>query len=123
MGTAALALVGPGDLPLAIAAIVVSNVCFAYGESLIAAFLPELARREALGRVSGWGWSFGYFGGMLTLGLGLAYVLAAQGPRRKGSAVCASHDADNGGDLWLGFTGHLRLVEGARKSAESSSGW
>jgi MFS transporter, UMF1 family len=83
LGTAVLALVGPGDLPLAIAAIVVSNVCFAYGESLIAAFLPELARREALGRVSGWGWSFGYFGGMLTLGLGLAYVLAAQGRGEK----------------------------------------
>ncbi|MDH4051125.1 MAG: MFS transporter, partial [Rubrivivax sp.] len=42
-------------------------------------FLPELARREALGRVSGWGWSFGYCGGMLTLGLSLGYVLWAQG--------------------------------------------
>jgi len=31
-----------------------------------------------MGRVSGWGWSFGYFGGMLSLGLGLAYVLWAQ---------------------------------------------
>ena len=60
-------------------AIVVSNLCYAYGEALIAAFLPELARREALGRVSGWGWSFGYFGGMLTLGLSLGYVIWAQG--------------------------------------------
>ena len=51
---------------------------YSYGEKLIAAFLPELARPEALGRVSGWGWSFGYFGGMLALGLCLAYVLAAQ---------------------------------------------
>jgi UMF1 family MFS transporter len=74
-----LALTGPGDLWLAVFAIVVSNLCYAYGEALIAAFLPELARREALGRVSGWGWSFGYFGGMLTLGLSLAYVLWAQG--------------------------------------------
>src|SRR5690606_25392300 len=32
------------------------------------------ARPEGLGRVSGWGWSFGYFGGMLTLGLSLAVV-------------------------------------------------
>ena len=32
-----------------------------------------------MGRVSGWGWSFGYFGGMLSLGLCLAYVLWAQG--------------------------------------------
>ena len=48
------------------------------GESLIAAFLPELARDDAMGRVSGRGWSFGYLGGMLALGLGLAYVATAQ---------------------------------------------
>ena len=77
--TAVLALAGPGDVWLAAGAIVLSNVFYSYGESLNAAFLPELARREALGRVSGWGWSFGYFGGMLTLGLSLAYVLWAQG--------------------------------------------
>lgn len=78
LATAALALVGRGDLWLAAAAMVVSNVCYSYGESLTAAFLPELARHEAMGRVSGWGWSFGYFGGMLSLGLCLAYVLSAQ---------------------------------------------
>ena len=76
--TAALAWVGPGDVVLAFALIVLSNVFYAYGESLTAAFLPELSRPEALGRVSGWGWSFGYFGGMLTLGLSLAYVIGAQ---------------------------------------------
>ena len=79
LATALLAQVGRGDLWLAVVAIVVSNLFYAYGESLTAAFLPELARREAMGRVSGWGWSFGYFGGMLTLGLSLAYVLWAQG--------------------------------------------
>ena len=78
LGTLALVGAGPGDLWLAVLAIVVSNVAYSYGESLTAAFLPELARPEALGRVSGWGWSFGYLGGMLTLGLSLAYVLAAQ---------------------------------------------
>ncbi len=77
--TAMLALAGPGDLWMAIAAVVLSNIFYGYGESLNAAFLPELARRDALGRVSGWGWSFGYFGGMLTLGLSLGYVLWAQG--------------------------------------------
>ena len=77
--TAALAGAGPGDVAWAVVAIIVSNVFYTYGESLVAAFLPELARKESLGRVSGWGWSFGYFGGMLTLGLSLAYVLWAQG--------------------------------------------
>jgi len=76
--TAALAGPGPGNIAWAVVAIVLSNVFFTYGESLIAAFLPELARADSLGRVSGWGWSFGYFGGMLTLGLSLGYVIWAQ---------------------------------------------
>lgn len=80
--TAALALVQPGAVALAMLLIVLSNLCFAWGESLIAAFLPELARPEAMGRVSGWGWSLGYVGGMLTLGLCLAYVLWAQAQGR-----------------------------------------
>jgi UMF1 family MFS transporter len=76
--TAALAAAGPGDLVWAVAFVILSNVFFSYGESLIAAFLPELARPGSLGRVSGWGWSFGYFGGMLALGASLGYVLWAQ---------------------------------------------
>lgn len=78
LATAWLARAGAGDLWLAVAAVVLSNLCYSIGESLTAAFLPELARPEALGKVSGWGWSWGYFGGMLTLGLSLGYVLWAQ---------------------------------------------
>lgn len=76
--TAALAWAGPGDVAWAVGGIVLSNLFFSWGESLVAAFLPELARRDSLGKVSGWGWSFGYFGGMLTLGLCLAHVLSAK---------------------------------------------
>ena len=78
LATAGLASVGPGAVWLAVSLVILSNVCFALGDSLIAAFLPELARPSAMGRVSGWGWSFGYLGGMLALGLSLAYVLWAQ---------------------------------------------
>jgi UMF1 family MFS transporter len=81
--TFALMAVGRRDVALAVAAIVLSNLFYAYGEALTAAFLPELARREAIGKVSGWGWSFGYFGGMLSLGLSLAYVIWAQGQGQK----------------------------------------
>ena len=76
--TAALALIGSGDLWLAIVFIIASNFFYGSGENLCAAFLPELARGEALGRVSGWGWSLGYIGGLLTLGICLAYVTWAQ---------------------------------------------
>ncbi|MDF2466595.1 MAG: major facilitator superfamily 1 [Ramlibacter sp.] len=78
LSTAALAFAGPGSVPLAIFLIIVSNTFYSYGESLTAAFLPELARPDAMGKVSGWGWSFGYFGGMLALGLCLGYVIWAQ---------------------------------------------
>ena len=78
VGTAALATVGPGDLWLAAALLVVSNFCYAAGVALNSAFLPELSRPEALGKVSGWGWSIGYLGGLAALGLCLAYVLSAQ---------------------------------------------
>jgi UMF1 family MFS transporter len=78
VATAGLSAVGPGAVWLGVLLVVASNICFAWGESLVAAFLPELARPQAMGKVSGWGWSFGYLGGMLALGLCLAYVLSAQ---------------------------------------------
>lgn len=77
--TAALALVEPGAVWLALLLIVMSNFFFGSGENLIAAFLPELARGRDLGKVSGWGWSLGYLGGLLSLGCALAYITWAQG--------------------------------------------
>lgn len=76
--TAALGLVPPQALTAALALIVLSSYCFGLGENLIAAFLPELARPEGMGRLSGFGWGFGYLGGMLTLGICLAWVGQAQ---------------------------------------------
>ena len=78
IATVGLAWCGRGDLALAMLLVVVSNYFYSMGDMLCGAFLPELARPAALGRVSGWGWSFGYFGGMLALGLSLAYVISAQ---------------------------------------------
>ena len=74
LGTALLSLVGPGDLALAFALIVLSNVFFGTGENIAAAFLPELAKGEAMGKVSAWGWSLGYIGGLITLAICLWYV-------------------------------------------------
>jgi UMF1 family MFS transporter len=77
-GTVALAWTGPGAVAWAVAFIIVSNVAYSMGENIIAAFLPEIARPEALGKVSGWGWSLGYFGGILALAISLAWVMTAE---------------------------------------------
>lgn len=83
--TALLYFAGPGDLWLAIILIIFTNFFFGSGENLIAAFLPELARSKALGKVSGWGWSLGYIGGLFSLGCSLAYVTWAQGQGQEAS--------------------------------------
>ncbi len=76
--TALLYFAVPGALVLSIVALVLSNYFFGTGENIIAAFLTELARPRALGRVSGWGWSLGYVGGLVSLGACLAYISRAQ---------------------------------------------
>jgi UMF1 family MFS transporter len=77
--TALLAAAAPGDIVLAVSMLVISAIAFSIGESLIAAFLPEIASRDNMGRISGYGWSLGYFGGLLTLAVSLAYINHASG--------------------------------------------
>lgn len=76
--TSLLYFAQPDTLWLAIVCVVAANFFFGSGENLIAAFLPEIAKPRALGRVSGWGWGLGYLGGLTTLGLCLWYVTWAE---------------------------------------------
>jgi UMF1 family MFS transporter len=78
MCTGLLALAGPGDVWLAMSLVVLSNLMFATGENLIAAFLPEISHQDDMGRVSAYGWALGYFGGLIVLGVCLAYVTWGQ---------------------------------------------
>jgi UMF1 family MFS transporter len=79
VATAGLFWVGPGDVLLAMGLVAIASFFFGSGENIIAAFLPELASDDDLGKVSGWGWSWGYLGGMACLGLCLAWIVAAKG--------------------------------------------
>ena len=83
--TAGLYFASPGAVALAMVLVVLSNYFFATGENLIAAFLPELADAKAMGRVSGWGWAFGYLGGIVSLGISLLYITWAQGAGQTGT--------------------------------------
>tara|TARA_B100000686_G_scaffold271064_1_gene287629 strand:+ start:4450 stop:5778 length:1329 start_codon:yes stop_codon:yes gene_type:complete len=76
--TSLLSFVGSGDLWLAIFLIIFANFFFGTGENLIAAFLPEIAKNNSLGKISGWGWSLGYIGGLVSLGCSFIYILWAK---------------------------------------------
>lgn len=72
--TIALGWTAEGTLLLAILLVLIANWAFSIGESFCASFLPELSTRENVGRISGYGWSFGYFGGLFSLGLALLII-------------------------------------------------
>jgi UMF1 family MFS transporter len=76
--TLLLGLVGRGDVMLGMALVILATLMFASGENFIAAFLPEIASQKEMGRISGYGWSLGYLGGLLVLGLCLVYIQSAQ---------------------------------------------
>lgn len=76
--TVLLGLVGRGDVALGMALVILATLMFASGENFISAFLPEIAPQKDMGRISGYGWSLGYIGGLLVLALCLAYIQWAQ---------------------------------------------
>ena len=63
--------------------VVVANAAFLLGENLVAAFLPELAAPGKRGKISAYGWGFGYLGGLASLGLALWILSGAEGSVRK----------------------------------------
>jgi UMF1 family MFS transporter len=65
--TAMLALVGPGQVAMAIVVFVIANFAYSSGENLVASFLPEIAKPEDIGKISGLGWGLGYLGGLACL--------------------------------------------------------
>jgi len=82
--TILLGFVGRGDVALGMTLVILATLMFASGENFIAAFLPEIAEQKDMGRISGYGWSLGYLGGLLVLGMCLVYIQWAQS---RGDAV------------------------------------
>lgn len=83
VGTAALFFAQPGQVTFALALLVVSNVAFSFGENFAGAFLPEISTPRNIGRVSAFGWSIGYFGGLLCLLLARPLLSGLHWPRQQ----------------------------------------
>ena len=80
LATAALFLPEPGQLTLALCIFVVANVAFELGNVFYNAFLPDIAPREMIGRVSGYGWSLGYAGGLICMAVALVLFVQPSTP-------------------------------------------
>ena len=57
----------PGEVMKALTWFVIANIGFELGGVFYNSYLPEIAPENKIGRVSGYGWSFGYVGGLLCL--------------------------------------------------------
>jgi MFS transporter, UMF1 family len=64
---AALALVGPGDVVLGMAILIVGSVGFEGGYVFYNACLADVSTPRTIGRVSGLSWGVGFLGGLLAL--------------------------------------------------------
>jgi len=60
-----------GQVVFALTAFIIGNVGFEMGGVFCNAFLPEITTKRNIGRVSGYGWSFGYVGGLIALAIAL----------------------------------------------------
>lgn len=65
--TCALAFIRPGQLWLAMLLYIPANFLFNIGENFLAAFLPGLAPRKDVGRVSGFSWACAYTSALFLL--------------------------------------------------------
>ena len=57
--TVALGFVPAGMILPAMTLFIVANIFFSSGENIVSAFLPEIAPKEMIGRISGAAWGFG----------------------------------------------------------------
>tara|TARA_B100000029_G_C17600326_1_gene965534 strand:- start:3608 stop:4915 length:1308 start_codon:yes stop_codon:yes gene_type:complete len=65
--TVFLFFVGPGQVWPAIILLAISNAAFMLSENFCGSFLPDIATKENMAKISGIGWAIGYFGGLVNL--------------------------------------------------------
>ena len=73
--TAGLYAAEPGQVGQALVWFVIANIAFEMGAVFYNAYLPDVAPPDQIGRVSGYGWGFGYVGGLLCLGVALVLLV------------------------------------------------
>ena len=80
IATASLYLVLPGQIIKGLVLFVIANIGIEMGMVFYNAFLPDIAPGERLGRISGYGWSLGYVGGLLAMVVAMVFFITPEKP-------------------------------------------
>ena len=81
----------PGEIYKALIWFVIANIGFEMGSVFCNAYLPSIAPKEKIGRISGYGWSFGYVGGLVSLVIALFLFINPEMPAFGFSKINGEH--------------------------------
>ena len=80
IATTVLYFVLPGQVIRALFWFVLANIGFEMGSVFFNAYLPDISHSKNIGRISGYGWSLGYVGGLLSLALAMFFLVQTDTP-------------------------------------------
>ncbi len=80
VGSASLFFVLPGQVIQALSLFVIANLGIEIGMVFYNSFLPEIAPADRIGRISGFGWSLGYLGGLIAMMIALVGFVRPEEP-------------------------------------------
>ena len=80
VATTVLYFVMPGEVFRALLWFVIANVGFEMGSVFCNAYLPDISHSKNIGRISGYGWSLGYVGGLIALALAMVFLVQTDTP-------------------------------------------
>ncbi len=80
IGSVFLYAAQPGQVVRALFWFVIADIAFEMGIVFYNAFLPDIAPSEKIGRISGYGWSLGYLGGLLAMAIAMVALVNPEIP-------------------------------------------
>lgn len=80
LGSALLFFPVKGQIWFALSVFVVSNIAYELTCVLYNAFLPQIAPKEKIGTISGFGWGMGYIGGLLAMIIAMVTLVSPEVP-------------------------------------------
>ena len=80
VGSALLYLPTPGQVRLALVIFVIANIAFELSGVFYNSYLPDISTPDNIGKISGYGWSLGYVGGLLAMGIALVGFILPESP-------------------------------------------